>query len=344
MERVNEYSGIVVATGAVFVAIVIVLVGCARRATTTLQPMDTVPVVSKSPTPGPPKEKPFSLASITIMLASPDASVTNPLPAPAELLVTDPQGHRTGVDPRTGTVYNEIPDATYFVDELIADDGTGMSAPPLKVFYCPTPLDGNYDIQVIGTGSGSYTLDVLNYDELGDPAEGTISGQIEANRVAGYVMDYSSAPAAQVVIRRIIQIDIKPGSCPNPFNAKSKEVLPVAVLGTEDFDARTIDPATIQLTREGYEVGVSPLRWSYEDVATPFEGELCECDELGPDGYVDLTLKFDTQEVKDTLDLDDEDVAGNTIPLLVTGKLKEDAGGTPIAGSDCVWVLKTGKK
>lgn len=148
--------------------------------------------------------------------------------------------------------------------------------------------------------------------------------------------------ALQQAITIEVYVDIKPGSCPNPFNTKSKGVLPVAVLGTEDFDVTTIDPATIQLTREGYEVGVSPLRWSYEDVATPFEGELCDCHDLNGDGYMDLTLKFDTQEVKDTLDLEAE--ADNTIPLLITGNLKEEAGGTPIEGSDCVWVLKTGKK
>jgi streptogramin lyase len=140
----------------------------------------------------------------------------------------------------------------------------------------------------------------------------------------------------------VMEIDIKPGSCPNPFDTKSKGVLPVAVLGTEDFDVTAIDPDTIQLTREGYEVGVFPLRWSYEDVATPFEGEPCECHELNDDGYLDLSLKFDTQEVKDTLELKAE--VGNTIPLLITGNLMEDAGGTPIEGADCIWVLRTGEK
>jgi hypothetical protein len=140
---------------------------------------------------------------------------------------------------------------------------------------------------------------------------------------------------------QLVKTDIKPGSCPNPFNIKGKGVLPVAVLGSEDFDVTTIDPATIELTREGYD-GVSPLRWSYEDVATPFEGELCDCHNLNGDGWMDLTLKFKMQEVTDTLGLEDE--VGNTIPLLITGSLMEDAGGTPIQGSDCIWVLQTGKK
>ena len=112
----------------------------------------------------------------------------------------------------------------------------------------------------------------------------------------------------------------------------------MAVLGTEDFDVTTIDPATIQLTREGYEVGVYPLRWSLEDVATPFEGEPCECHDLNGDGYVDLTLKFSTQAVKNALNLGAE--VGNTLPLLITGNLKEEANGAPIRGMDCVRVLK----
>ncbi|UCG94322.1 MAG: hypothetical protein JSW13_00710 [Candidatus Aerophobus sp.] len=140
----------------------------------------------------------------------------------------------------------------------------------------------------------------------------------------------------RVVPAIIVPIDIKPGSCPNPLNLGSKGVLPVAVLGTEDFDVTDIDPTTIQLTREGVQGGVPPLRWSYEDVATPFEGELCDCHDLDGDGYIDLTLKFDTQELVNDLELVTE--AGNTIPLILIGKLKEEAGGRDITGSDCIRV------
>lgn len=138
-----------------------------------------------------------------------------------------------------------------------------------------------------------------------------------------------------------VDVDIKPGSCPNPLNPKSKGVLPVAVLGTEDFDVTTIDPETIELTREGIEDGAAPIRWNYEDVATPFEGELCDCHDLDGDGYLDLTLKFDTQDLVEKLKLDE--VAGETT-LTLTGELKEEEGGTPIEGEDCIRVLKRGKK
>src|SRR5207302_799721 len=48
-----------------------------------------------------------SLASLGIALGS-----------PAELLVTDQLGHRTGVDPTTNITYSEIPNASYDIDAL----------------------------------------------------------------------------------------------------------------------------------------------------------------------------------------------------------------------------------
>ena len=59
------------------------------------------------------------------------------------------------------------------------------------------------------------------------------------------------------------------------------------------------------------------------------------------DGYLDLILKFKTQELVDHLKLNQ--VAGETIPLKLIGNLKEEDGGMPIEGQDCVWVLKQGK-
>lgn len=137
-----------------------------------------------------------------------------------------------------------------------------------------------------------------------------------------------------------VSVDIKPGSCPNPINVKSRGLLPVAVLGSEDFDVATIDPSTIRLTRESVDCSVEPIRWSYEDVATPFEGEPCDCHDLNGDGYMDLTLKFDTEELVNCLAL--EEVAGQTIPLTLTGNLKEEEGGTPITGEDFVRILSQG--
>ncbi len=134
-----------------------------------------------------------------------------------------------------------------------------------------------------------------------------------------------------------VAVDIKPGSCPNPINVKSRGVLPVAIVGTDDFDVTMIDPVSIRL------MGVAPIRSRLEDVATPFIDEVTICDsctDLGPDGIMDLTLKFRTQEIVAALgEVNDEDC----FALQITGNLKEDDGGYLILGEDVVRILKKGK-
>jgi len=133
-----------------------------------------------------------------------------------------------------------------------------------------------------------------------------------------------------------VYVDIKPGSCPNPLNVKSKGVLPVAILGSEDLDVTDIDPASIRLGGV-----VAPLRSSIEDVSHPWNVE--DCEDYGVDGYDDLTLKFDNQQIVAALvaafDEDIED--GDVFELNLTGTLADD---TQIEGADTVLILKKGKK
>jgi hypothetical protein len=146
---------------------------------------------------------------------------------------------------------------------------------------------------------------------------------------------------------RPVPVDIKPQSCPNPLNVKDKGVVPVAILGTEGFDVSQIDPASVELE------GVSPLTWAWEDVAEPFEPfvgkEDCfadcwawMCDEAYPgDGYMDLTLKFDAQEVIAALGAVED---GDCLVLQLTGSLAGGGcGGGAFVGEDVVWIKKKGK-
>ena len=147
-------------------------------------------------------------------------------------------------------------------------------------------------------------------------------------------------------------LDIKPGSCPNPLNVNApkidvwvqtdentvalkmrpdrpqvaKPVLPVAILGTADFDVTDIDPATVTLE------SVPALRWNIEDVSTPVgeDAEECECNTFGADGYPDLTLKFDKSLIVEALG---EVYDGDVVALTITGELSNS---TAFEGTDCV--------
>jgi len=76
-----------------------------------------------------------------------------------------------------------------------------------------------------------------------------------------------------------ITIDIKPGSDDNSINLKSRGVVPVAVLTTDDFDASTIDPDTVLFA------GAEPVRL------------LCTLCDVDYDGDEDMLFHFKTQEL-----------------------------------------------
>jgi hypothetical protein len=153
-----------------------------------------------------------------------------------------------------------------------------------------------------------------------------------------------------------VDIDIKPQSCPNPLNIKPyiqpdlfnhgtadddvlakggpgptpppSAVLPVAILGTDNFDVYDVDPSSVQLE------GVSATRWAYQDVSTPMEedADSCDCNTYGPDGYTDLTLKFYYADVVAAVGAVND---GDVIQLFLTGSLTD---GTDFEGYDCMIV------
>jgi hypothetical protein len=137
-------------------------------------------------------------------------------------------------------------------------------------------------------------------------------------------------------------IDIRPWSCPNPFMAKLVNsprcfrwwmwgILPVAILGTEDFDVHEVDISTVRLE------GVRPLcRWRgrYRDVSRPVPDRTgCECTTEGPDGYTDLVLWFSNQKIARALRDGGPAVPGETRELTLTGELRD---GTAFEAADCV--------
>lgn len=168
--------------------------------------------------------------------------------------------------------------------------------------------------------SGIVTLRVTDNDGLTD--EATADLLIRDNRIFVYV-------------------DISPGRCPNRINLNNKRVLWVAIPGTDSFDATTIDPSTIRLTRPHVDCSVPPIRWKYVDAATPFDNVTlmpCACHALKGDGRSDLVLKFDAKALIRFLQLDT--LPKNTIlPLVLNGNLKAAAGGNPITGQDCVKII-----
>ena len=144
---------------------------------------------------------------------------------------------------------------------------------------------------------------------------------------------------------RVLGLDIKPGGCPNAFNRNSHGVLPVALIGAVNFDVTTVDVASVRLSRaDGVGSKVAPNEGPpgphsvFEDVATPFGGQTCDCHNLAGDGIDDLSMTFRTDAVVAALDLDGLP-AGALVELVVSGCLLD---GTAFRASDCLRLVPPG--
>lgn len=112
----------------------------------------------------------------------------------------------------------------------------------------------------------------------------------------------------------IVQIDIKPGSYPNSIKLQDTGNIPVAIFGSDAFDATKIDVSTLELNGAGVRiVRGKGYQVSYEDV--------------NGDGLLDLVVHFDRGEVQ---------LAVGDTSATVTGKTID---GTPIQGADSVRVV-----
>lgn len=122
----------------------------------------------------------------------------------AELLLTDPQGRRVGMDPAARKSYSEIPNAAYEF-EGIDDDETGEPGPNTGVIWvgCGPPA-GEYKLEVIGTDDAPYEVDVLAYDERTNSASAHVGPvKIVKGERHGYRIVWGKEPSASVAVRRV---------------------------------------------------------------------------------------------------------------------------------------------
>ena len=169
--------------------------------------------------------------------------------------------------------------------------------------------------------------------------------------ILGFFMLAIGSASAQ----ELVDIDIKPGSCPNPFNGKSKGSVPVAIVGTGEFDVTDIDITSIKLA------GVEALKAGVIDDSTQPIGDVvvdpdpcyncfdaeenfnCDLDPDidGDDAYCgdeedDLIVKFDTQALADAIaELTGGVDRDECVELTLTGATND---GFPIEGYDSVLI------
>lgn len=139
--------------------------------------------------------------------------------------------------------------------------------------YYPGPGGGAVEYDMWGTN--------IYYNTTSGPVLFT-----RQNPTGPTAFEYSSDRTYSVRVTgdMCVDIDIKPGSYPNSINLGSNGVVPVAILGSPDFDAATVDPFSVALSGASVRLkGKSGNAGSLEDV--------------NEDGILDLVVQVCTNEL-----------------------------------------------
>jgi hypothetical protein len=183
--------------------------------------------------------------------------------SPIEYFLTDPLGHRLGVDPTTGQQYSEIPDADYSIENLTSDlDGEGGSTHPSIEALVPHPVDGTYQLQVTGTDTGMYSLSILTTASDGSgPTTEIPSTPTWVGAVHNYSFNFSSSGGSGSGVTR-------GGFAGGGQSAEADQLITYAVPGTKSTSVPAgvtsvpivlfldpgVDPNTVSLIWNGVEV------------------------------------------------------------------------------------------
>lgn len=206
-----------------------------------------------------------------------------------------------------------LPNGTYIIEVVTVSGNLVFGPPPTILFpvdrapigpaFLATDtngngvLDSNEPFTLRGKIAGNVFCWFMNGVQIGQPLvlpDDAMTGvsTIEASNflfgrtraAAGAALDVAfdnlsiQAPVGSCAAGPLeIAMDIKPGGGPNSINPRSKGVIPVAILTSPTFDARTVDPNTVKFGPNG----AKPVHAALEDV----DG----------DGDLDLILHFNTQ-------------------------------------------------
>jgi hypothetical protein len=176
-------------------------------------------------------------------------------------------------------------------------------------------------------------------------ADGSV---VKYQDVDGNAIGEVPIPQAVINVNMPTYFDIKPASCPNPFNPKSKGLVPFGIVGTPDLDVTQIDPMSIVLTGplgDTLDANDPSYKWEIKDSTEPpptddkcypcFEG----IDDYSGDGIDDFIFYFDNDAVETILDLGSY-ADGDPVPVELDAALLD---GTPLVGKDQFLLRKKGK-
>ena len=225
-----------------------------------------------------------------------------------------------GVNPNTNRIYVTN---NFSNNVSVIDGNTNTVISTIEVGNYPSGIGVNPNTNRVYVGNSAYntvsfidgaTNTIIHTIDVGTAIQ---ADGIEINPNTNYVYVACVGSNEVYVIKDDIitviqvEVDVKPGSDPNSINLKSKGVIPVAILTTEDFDATTVNPLSVEFGPAG-------------SMEAHNKGHIEDVDDDGDD---DLVLHFKTQETG--IQYDDTEVV----------LIGETFDGQAIEGSDFIKIV-----
>jgi len=214
---------------------------------------------------------------------------------PVEFILTDPQGRRTGFNPTTNTWFQDIPTSDYGTYLTCDEQNFSFCDPPNKQLNMANQMDGQYTLDVIGTGSGDFRVEVTTSDAAGNwishVFEGTMApGHISQFNFPGKVIIFAAfAPTLRVNSTSKVY-EISGGFTLGPGGIISPETQPVSI-GWHNF-VWTIPAGSFREAPQGAFVFEGVIKGITLCSKTAF-GRSADCLErdVEPDKHFDATLR-----------------------------------------------------
>lgn len=166
-------------------------------------------------------------------------------PSPGELIITDSTGAKTGKDPQTGEVFQEIPNSFYFKDEQVLDQGSEPAQTPedsgINTLVILTPQAGDFKITTFGSKA---QVEFSTYDQ---------DGNINVNKFENlpnnqtFSLNYTPQIGQFSTLTKDpqkVEIEVIPGSTTSPV-VTTTGTIPVTLFSSEDFDATNTNFETL---------------------------------------------------------------------------------------------------
>lgn len=171
---------------------------------------------------------------------------TGPLGEPLIDPIVDYSHDEGGISVIGGYVYRGSRSSCLTGKYVFGDFSDQFFAPGGRLYFLEEPNPNEFEIREfqIGPDDVPYGLFVKGFGEGED-------GEIYALGSTALESVGDTGLVERIVALPKPVLDIKPGSCPNPLNLRSHGQIPVALLGTDDFDVADVDISTLALTRAG---------------------------------------------------------------------------------------------